>query len=444
VTPLVPARRIVLVLLCAVTGLRLAWLAGGHCLEALQLDLAAYVTAGEAVGRGVDPYRTHPDRTPPVWDGKAEFTHSRFLYPPLVARLFRPAAAMPYLAAKTVFTALSFLALLAATLLLWRAAHPAPAGEALLLLLSLLFTAYPVLLLLERGQVDGFTFLLLVMAFRPALSGRVPGPGSGALLALATLLKLNVAAIALFFCVRRWWRGLVGFALGVAALVAASAILDGPRALSAYLTQELPRIARHGEGGAPAMRLPAETLARLRAGAPEGHAWRDGRLYRLEGVGFAANASAARVINRILRDSGRRSRAAPFTLLILAASLALAVAAVSAGPPGAPAGELAFLSLVLSSVLLAGPFTWAMNAVWLLAAGVLLATLPRPWRGVERIAVAATAAGLLLAWIPDQYAAPWLYGARPGLGDYKYVASELLVLLGASGLLAAGGRRPPA
>ncbi|HEX4403719.1 MAG TPA: hypothetical protein VH560_02755 [Polyangia bacterium] len=32
---------------------------------------------------------------PELWDGVAVFTHSRFLYPPIVAELFRPFAALP-------------------------------------------------------------------------------------------------------------------------------------------------------------------------------------------------------------------------------------------------------------------------------------------------------------------------------------------------------------
>jgi len=39
-----------------------------------------------------------------LWDGLALFRHSRFLYPPLVADLFRPLAALRYQTAKLLFT----------------------------------------------------------------------------------------------------------------------------------------------------------------------------------------------------------------------------------------------------------------------------------------------------------------------------------------------------
>ena len=44
-------------------------------------------------------------------------------------------------------------------------------------------------------------------------------------------------------------------------------------------------------------------------------------------------------------------------------------------------------------------------------------------------------AGLLLVWMPDQYATPFLYGGRPEWGDMKYVVGEALCLAGALGFL---------
>jgi hypothetical protein len=456
-------RFLLLVVLCAAAGLRLCVLARQFAVEVLQLDFAAYFTAGEAVRLGLDPYRNHPDHVPTVWDGTSAHTHSRFLYPPLVARLFSLAAAVPYAPAKAVFTTLSLGALLAATLMLWRAiprtawGPDSPGGapslpregvsrsdrtrtERLLVLLTLLFTAYPVLLLLERGQVDGFTLLLLVLAFRPAIEGRVPGIVSGALVAVATLLKLNAAYFVAFFVLRRFWRGVLGFAAGGAAILALSLLLDGPAVLHRYLTVELPRISRYGEAGTPASRLPEEALARLRGDAPPGYVHRDGRLYRLEGIGFAANASGARVL---AQASGlRRPRAALTTLsvILLLGSLGLAAWATRQRAPAAGYEELAFFALALSAVLLAGPLTWAMNVVWLAAGGVLLASAWPASPALERRALGVLALGLLLAWMPDQYA--FGLASPPEIGDQKYVAAELLVLLGAGAWLRARTTRP--
>ena len=212
-------------------------------------------------------------------------------------------------------------------------AGKAHAPAHLLVLFTLLLTAWPVLTLLERGQIDAFTLLLLVLAFRPLLQGRPPGLASGALLALAVLLKLNAAYVAAFWALRRFWRGLAGLGLGGLALLALSLATD-PRALSAYLQTELPRIARFGENGTPAMQLPEATLARLRGGAPEGYVRREGRLYRADTFGFVANASGARVLSRGLRQAGWRVRAAPLSLLLMAAALAATALALGGARDG--------------------------------------------------------------------------------------------------------------
>ena len=405
-------RRHLLALLGAAAALYLLVQTRSFCSDVLQLDLSAYVSAAEAVRFGLDPYRTHPDHLPPVWDGTSVYTHSRFLYPPLVADLFLPFTLLPYALAKWIFSALSLGALVGAVLLAWRNTRPAAAGrerERLWLLLAFLFSAYPVLTLLERGQVDALTLLLLVVAWSPAMRRSRPGLASGLLLALATLLKLNAAYFVAFWALRRWWRGVLGFGLGAAALVLLSAAIDGPSALRAYLTRELPRIARYGEEGSPAMRLPPETYARLRGDAPEGFVMRDGRLYRVEGFGFVAGS-----------------------LSIVACALGLVAWALGRRPLMDATAELAYLAASLAAVLLAGPLTWTMNVVWLVVGGVLLARTWPPARSAEKWALLALGFGLLLAWLPDQYALGFLFASPPGLGDYKYVAGELVVLLAVS------------
>jgi hypothetical protein len=248
------------------------------------------------------------------------------------------------------------------------------------------------------------------------------------LLALATLLKLNAVYLAAFLALRRFWRSLAGFAAGGAVLVAASVAADGPKALDRYLRVELPRIAAYGESGTPAMRLPAEDLSRMRGDAPEGFVRRDGHLYAIEGVGFAANASGARLAARALALRHPRAATGPLSLVIIAASLALAAWAIQRRPLKAGAEELAFFAVAAAAVLLAGPLTWAMNAVWLMAAGVFLASAGSPRGAWERCALAGLAAGLLLAWIPDQYAMGSFFADPPAVLDAKYVAAEALVV----------------
>src|SRR6185436_700092 len=71
--------------------------AGWLAMRSLQQDLAAYWVAGAARSAGLDPYVNHVGGpvAPELWDGVAVFAHSRFLYPPLIAELFRPLARLP-------------------------------------------------------------------------------------------------------------------------------------------------------------------------------------------------------------------------------------------------------------------------------------------------------------------------------------------------------------
>ncbi|HVQ30771.1 MAG TPA: glycosyltransferase family 87 protein [Vicinamibacteria bacterium] len=430
-------RRAVFVLLCALAGAGLLLQICSYCSDVLQLDLSAYVSAAEAVRFGLDPYRTHPDHVPPVWDGTSAYAHSRFLYPPLVADLFVPFALVPYAWAKWIFTLCSLAALVGAVGLAWRNTRPAPGPtgtiatpERFWLFLAILLSAYPVFTLLERGQVDAFTLLLLVAAWSRAFRGSPPNLVSGLWLALATLLKLNAVYLVLFWALRRWWRGVLGFGLGAGGLVLLSAALDGPTALRAYATHELPRIARYGEGGAAAMRLPPDTYAALRGDAPEGSVRRDGHIYRLEGFGFVANASGARVVARAIGARHARAWFSLVSVLVVASALGLLAWALGRRPTLLdPGSELAYCAAALTAVLLAGPLTWTMNVVWLAVAGLLLTRRWPPANAAEARALAALGLGLWLAWIPDQYALGFLFASPPSLGDYKYVVGELFALV---------------
>jgi len=151
----------------------------------LQQDFAAYRVAGAAQRAGLDPYVNHlgsirqepsegsldlPRRlrwaepssvnataAPGLWDGLALFRHSRFLYPPLVADLFRPLAALRYQTAKLLFTLAMLGAWLGAAALVG-----GPRERAVVLVASALF--FPLYRHFERGQIDLLLLLLLAGA----------------------------------------------------------------------------------------------------------------------------------------------------------------------------------------------------------------------------------------------------------------------------------------
>ncbi len=426
--------RTLLAALLVVSALRLAGFVFQFGRESLQLDFTAFYAAGEAHRHALSPYLTHADHRPPVWDGADAYRHSRFLYPPLVAALFEPLTHLGYGAAKRIWMLLSLACLGGAV---WAC------GDALRLRWDLqaalgagtwVCLFHPLLPLLERGQIDAVTLLLVVLAIRPLVRDGRESLASGLLLAAATLLKLNVVFFVPFLAWRRQWRVLAGYGLGGLALIAASIALDGTSALGDYVTRELPRISRHGEAGTVEMRLPQETLQSLRAGAPEGYTYREGRLYRLETLGFVANASLARVASKNL---GKETTG--WALAILAAAVLLLGVAQrrDRDRPPTPFHTMVYWQAAMVAVLLAGPLTWAMNAVWLLPAGLVVLVGWREIRGpFEGVALATVALGLILASIPDHHAFPRLSPVEFPALHQKYVLAELAALAGLMALLA--------
>jgi hypothetical protein len=411
--------------------------------ESLQMDLSAFYTAGQAANAGLSPYVNHIHEQPPIWDGVDTYRHSRFLYPPLVARVFQPLAALPYHTAKYLWMVLSLVALGGA---LWIAATLAGISRTPWRLLSvgIIATAfYPLLTLLERGQTDSLTLLLLMAAVlwlgRPRAA-----VAAGVLLALATMLKLHCVFIVPFLLVRRQWRVLAGFAAGGAVLLLMSLAVDGYTRVSGYLTDELPRISRYGERGSGEMRLPAETLTPLRQMLATGDTVMDGHRYRVEYFTFSLNASAVRTpLGRgtwsLMRRVVPGVAPAQVSLVFLAFSLlGLLVWQRRFGRPTGPgrqAWELIYWQSVIVVILLCAPVSWVMGTVWLLPiAAIVLGECGR-FRGRAHLAATVVcAAGLLLAGLPDPPES-WTYWPFGGsLPDYRYVIAESVCLAGLLGL----------
>ena len=400
--------------------------------RSLQADFAAFYTAGEARNLGLSPYDTHPGHRPPVWDGVSRYRHSRFLYPPLVASLFRPWALIPYHAAKHLWMVLSLAAVAASMIATARAlglGRRAVVGTAVW---ACLF--HPLLTLLERGQIDAITLLLVSFALATFVRSG-DGLHAGALLGAATLLKLNVAFFLPFLLAARRWRAVAGYAATLVALSVLSLAVDGKDSVAGYLGRELPRIAAYGEGGPSDHLLPPDVLSRLRQGTSQGDAPKDGRVYAREAFGFVANASLARVMTSWTGRRGENPLTGRMALGLGLGLLLLITAARPASGGWGPSGSALYWHAVMVAVLICGPLTWVMNLVWLLPVGLVL------WReaegGTARRPAAACAGtvGLLLASLPDRHVFPLLSPYGGAVLDYQYVLAEVLVVGALVGLL---------
>jgi len=359
-----------------------AGFAGWVATASLQQDFAAYWVAGAARRVGLDPYvnQVGGAAAPDLWDGVAVFAHSRFLYAPVVAEVFRGFALLPYPIAKAVFTALMVGAWIAASLTLARASAK-PRAAALAFGAGALF--YPLYLALERGQIEPLVLLLLTAAFRM----RARPAAAGAALAAAVAFKPALCGVVLVVAALGRWR-VVGAALaGLAVIALAGVALSGPALTVEYVTRVLPRAALYGEGGDEAMLLPAARLASRADELEAGVATLDGRSYPVAAWEGPASAS----LPRLLAPAGptRLATRAPAILL-----LALLLVAARTVRPGGDAREALLFWAAAVMCVIASPAGWIMGLVVALPLAPWLARL----RGVGGRA-AVLLRGLALALV---------------------------------------------
>jgi hypothetical protein len=383
----------------------------------LQQDLSAYYTAGAARRLGLDPYVNH---APAPWDGVSLYAHSRFLYPPLAAESFRPLAALPYLAAKSLFTAAAVACWIAGALLAAPASGGAGArGAALSLAAGALY--FPLYLHLERGQIDLAILLLLLAAWRWRARAAA---AAGAALAAAAAFKPALLGLLPVWAALGRTRAAAWAAAWGAALLAATAAISGPALLGAYATRVLPRASLYGEGGTEEMLLPPEKLDALEgAAAPDGVIV-DGRRFAASLWDGPAGASLPRLLAP--ETPSRWASTLPGAIAIVGLAAAarrarrrgptaealVALAAPVAAVVTSPAGWIMGLVLALPLVPLARA-AWAAGALRARAAAALGAALaacaippPLPgWGALAGTAVVAAAVYAALAGTPRAEAA---------------------------------------
>jgi hypothetical protein len=373
-----------------------------------QQDFAAYWTAAGARVMGLDPYvnyagAPHGD-LPLPWDGVAQFRHSRFLYPPLGADLFRPLLGLPYLAAKGVFTGAMLAAWVAAGLLVARDAR----GRAVYFGASALF--FPFYRHLERGQIDLLLLLLLALAWR---ARERPWVAGAALAAVAALKPVFVGLLPIVWAVGRVRAVLVALALG-GALAGLTALVDGPGQLREYLTEVVPRASLYGEGGTEAMLLPAERLPPVR---DDGMIDLGGRTYRLT----IGDAPASASLPRLLAPDAPSPVSARLPFLLAIVGLTLLARRLRSGDDAA-AETLLYWTAAVACVV-TSPAGWVMGLVLALPLGTLGVALAAEGRLPRGPALAGA-----IAWVA-------LGVPQPFSG---WAAAAAVVLLGAAASAAAG------
>lgn len=402
--------------------------------ESLQMDFAAFYTAGEALNQGLSPYVNYASRNPPIWDGVSIFQHSRFLYPPLAAIPFRLVALLPYSIAKYLWMLFNLFCVGCSLFLVMEMLCLKRQTEWLLVLALFTSTYYPLLTLLERGQIDGVTLLLITLATRLMVIENNTNANfiAGILWAIAALLKLHCTYIAPFFLIRRKWTSISGYILGILSILLLS-LLAEPHLSLEYL-RELPRIAQFGEGGNDSMRLPPEVIQTLRALLQEGYTQKGGTVYRYESFHFISNASLVRSTAAVLWKRGINVHPSVLSALFLGFfSGILWIWQIYRRIPQKldVFTEVIYWQSAWVIILLSAPLTWVMNTVWLLPiAGSLLCGFIMRSKSSSKIrdfALVICTIGLFIAWIPDCILFTFLGPTR--LINAKYLFSEILVLV---------------
>jgi hypothetical protein len=439
--------RILLAVIFMAACLRIVGYAIRFASDNLQMDFSAFYTAGESVNHGLSPYENHLNEPGQIWDGSNIQVHSRFHYPPLAANFFQLFALLPYQTAKYVWTGIAFACLLASIFISLKGLHKplTPIGFLCLGIFVCLF--YPLLILLERGQVDTLTLLLLTSGIVWIVERRMKF-WAGILFALAMLLKLHCIYILPFLVLRKQWQAVLGVCAGGICLVLLSTLLNGPASTLDYLQKEIPAISNYGQATVSESDPLYLTAVEVVKDLPKGYTLKDGRIYISTSLRFDDNATLVRtrisnLIGSIFRSLlGWEPNVAVLSLIYF--GIAFGLFAVwgwrhPAWPQEADVGaEFGAWQIPLAMILLCAPLTWSMNCVWLLpAVPVFLgeisqlgnSELPARVNGWV-FSVCVGVLGLLLVAMPDGWGFRMLvpYGER--FIKYKYVLGEILVLAG--------------
>lgn len=308
-------------------------------LESFQIDFRAFYLAGRSVLLGLDPYLNHVGTRPEFYApiNAESFAYSAFRYPPLAALLFAPLALVPYEVSKVLFSLLMWLLLAGIAYQMVRRSGWRLPGEALLFA----GVSFPVLAMVERGQIDPLMVALVLASYwlaqRPGRQGV-----AGALLALAGLLKIFPFVVLLDWIARRRWRLVLWTLVWAVVLFVLPWPLLGQQVYGHFWQRTLP-----------------ELFGPITAANPidlHGQGIDLGRLARsLEGHGLVLSHDFT---NGFMNPLFQNSAAGAIVCgLVLSAVLLLAARGASS--------DLRFYA-VLNLINLFNPLAWIMGLVWYL------------------------------------------------------------------------------
>ena len=399
--------------------------------ESVQMDFTAYYAAGKALNNGLSPYENHVLNRWDLWDGINMFKHSRFLYPPLVANMFQPLAALPYIKAKYIWNFFNLTCLLICFIILIKIFGLNKDLNKTLIAGILTFNFFPFITLLERGQIDCITFLLIVLGLMFLMKKEKCYFLSGLFFGIASLFKPYSLLLIPFLFIRKKYKVLYGYASGIILIIILTLSISGYDAVHNYITKELPRISKYHSSGTQEMRIPLEIIQTYLEMTPYSISIIDGRMYLTESISFNSKASFIRILQVLQLKTPLNFSNTTYSVIVFAIFLLMMTIFFKRTlNTETPLTEFIYWQVVLIIILLSSPYTWVMNLVWLMpVAFIIIKIFPQLFTDKKFVILALLIGGYLLLALPDNLL---LTKDLPVLGEFfktRYVISEFLILL---------------
>lgn len=388
--------------------------------QSLQMDFTAYYTAGKVMNLGLNPYKNYITQDWLLWDGVAQFNHSRFLYPPIAGNFFQPIAKLPYETAKHIWNYLNLFFILAA-IFLWISIFNFRKNLIIILccyILSLNF--FPVYTLLERGQIDGLTFFLISLSVFFSYKKR-NSILSGLSIVFASFFKFYSLILVPFLLIKRKYKTALSVISFFAVFMIIMYFTNGTKQVNDYIFNEAPRISQFGESGTDDMRPESWILKNYFRISRYSISMIEGRTYVSESISFFSNASLVRLIALGQTVIGLNIAASIWSVLFFIPAFYFLYRRRKVY------SSVQQWILILLLILIFSPFTWVMNLIWLIPVFLLLIQLIKEKR-YKNLSFIFIAIGMLIIFVPDNHRT--YISIVDSIIKHRHIAGEIFILTG--------------
>jgi hypothetical protein len=387
--------------------------------QSLQLDFTAYYTAGKVLNNGLSPYKNYITQDWNLWDGVAQYKHGRFLYTPIAGNFFQPLAKFHYSTAKHIWNYLNFIFIIISVFIWLKISRFDKNIIAILSAGIFTFNFFPLYTLLERGQIDGLTFLLLTLGI--FFSIKKKSLYAGIFFAFASIFKFYSLLALPFLLLKKKFSTVVSFVISFVVIICAMYILNGTTLVNDYIFNQLPRISQYGEMGPEESKIDSWilknyfTISRYAISLIEGQFWVS------ESISFYSNASLKRLITAVEKKSGLSLSSSVWSLLLFILIFIIIAKNIKTHK------EFYLWITIILVILVCSPFTWVMNLVWVIPVIFVIFNFIAEGRYKNYI-FGLIAGGLFIMSFPDDFDTSNFL--LTGFFQARYIIGNLLILTG--------------